>query len=83
MPDPTSPPPDPAAEPPLLGLAGYLDEDAEWSRLMARVHRSIARREVSGQAVELAATGMTGVVLEYLRALFTAFSGDKGSRRAD
>lgn len=79
-----STPPTPEPEPPLLGLAGYLDEEeVEWSRLLARVHRSIARREVSGQAVELAATGMTGVVLEYLRAIFAAFGGDKGSRRAD
>lgn len=81
MADPTPPP---ESEPPLLGLAGYLDEDeVEWSRLLARVHRSIARREVSAQAVELATTGVTGVVLEYLKAIFAAFSGDKGSRRAD
>lgn len=83
MADPTPPPPPDPPEPPLLGLAEYLDEDAEWSRLMGRVHRSIARREVSGQAVELAATGLTGVVLEYLRALIAAFTGEKGSRRAD
>lgn len=75
-------PPTEPTEPPLMGLAGYLDEDVEWSRLMTRVHRSIARREVSGQAVELVTTGFTGVILEYLRALFAAFSGE-GRRRAD
>ncbi len=66
-----------------LGLAGVLDEEAEWSRLMARVHQSIARRELSGQAVELGAHGFTGVVLEYLKAIFEMFGGTGGGRRAD
>ena len=79
------------AEPPVpdesrdepLGLAGFLDEDAEWSRLMTRVHRSIARRELSGQAVELGTHGFAGVVLEYLKAFFDMFGGTGGGRRAD
>jgi hypothetical protein len=66
-----------------LGLAGFLDEDVEFSRLLGRVHRSIERRELSGQAVELAAVGLTGVLLEYLKALFGAFGRKKGTRRAD
>lgn len=79
------------AEPPLpddprdesLGLAGFLDEDVEWNRLMRRVHRSIARRELSGHAVELGTHGFTGVVLEYLKAFFETFGGTGGGRRAD
>lgn len=66
-----------------LGLAGFLEEDVEFTRLMGRVHRSIERRELSGQAVDFAAVGLTGVLLEYLRALFAAFSGGKGTRRAE
>lgn len=72
----------PASETPL-GLAGFLEEDVEYTRLMGRVHRSIERRELSGQAVDFAAVGLTGVLLEYLRALFAAFSGKKGPRRAE
>lgn len=79
------------AEPPVpgeprdepLGLAGFLEEDVEWNRLMSRVHRSIARRELSGQAVELGTHGFTGVVLEYLKAFFELFGGSGGGRRAD
>lgn len=66
-----------------LGLAGYLDEDAEWQALMARVHRSIARRELSGQAVELGAHGLGAVLLEYLKALAEIFGNAGGRRRAD
>jgi len=66
-----------------LGLAGFLEEDAEWGRLMARVHQSIARRELSGQAVELGAHGITGVLMEYLRAIFEAFGGTGDRRNAD
>lgn len=65
-----------------LGLAPYLDEDVEFRALIGRVHRSIARREVSGQAVELTMHGVAGVVVEYLRAIFEAFGG-RGGRRAD
>lgn len=72
---------EPREEP--LGLAGFLEEDVEWHRLMTRVHRSIARRELSGQAVELAAHGVTGVVLEYLKAFFDMFGKTGGGRRAD
>jgi hypothetical protein len=79
------------AEPPVpgeprdepLGLAGFLEEDVEWNQLMSRVHRSIARRELSGQAVELGAHGLTGVVLEYLKAFFELFGGTGGGRRGD
>ena len=79
------------AEPPLpddprdesLGLAGFLEEDVEWQRLMTRGDQSIARRELSGQAVELGAQGFTGVVLEYLKAIFELFGGTGGGRRAD
>lgn len=66
-----------------LGLAGFLEEDVELTRLMGRVHRSIERRELSGQAVDFAAVGLTGVLLEYLKALFAVFSGGKGTRRAE
>lgn len=64
-----------------LGLAGFLEEEVEFTRLMGRVHRSIERRQLSGQAVELAATGLTGVLIEYLRALLSAFGAGKGARR--
>ena len=74
-------PDEPRDEP--LGLAGFLEEDVEWQRLMTRVHQSIARRELSGQAVELGARGFTGVVLEYLKAFFELFGGTRGGRRAD
>ena len=74
-------PDEPRDEP--LGLAGFLDEDVEWHRLMTRVHRSIARRELSGQAVELGTHRFTGVVLEYHKAIFGVFSGTGGGRRAD
>ncbi len=76
-------PVDDAPTEPPLGLAGFLDEDAEWGRLMARVHHSIARRELSGQAVELGARGLTGVLLEYLRAIVDVCSGTGDRRRAD
>jgi hypothetical protein len=75
--------PRPSDGDPPLGLASYLEEDVEFTRLMGRVHRSIERRELSGQAVDFAAIGLTGVLLEYLRALFAAFSGGKGTRRAE
>lgn len=76
------------AEPPPgddrpLGLARFLDEEAEWRALMGRVHRSIARREASGQAVELTMQGLTGVVVEYLRALVEAFGQGRSGRRGD
>ena len=74
-------PDEPRDEP--LGLAGFLEEDVEWQRLMTRVHQSIARRELSGQAVELGAHGFTGVVLEYLKAFLELFGGTRGGRRAD
>jgi hypothetical protein len=77
-----APPGAPDGERPL-GLAGFLEEDVESGRLMGRVHRSIQRRELSGQAVDFAAIGLTGVLLEYLRAIFGAFSGGKGTRRVD
>lgn len=78
----------PAQDPPdepLLGLAGALEEDGDegLERLLGRVHRSIARRELSGQAVDLAAVGLTGVLLEYVRAIFEALGIGKGSRRAE
>ncbi len=79
--EPTAPDETPEAQP--LGLAGFLDEEAEWAGLMTRVHRSIARRELSGQAVELGAHGLTSVVLEYLRAIFDVLGGTGGKRRAD
>lgn len=66
-----------------LGLAGYLDEEAEWQALMTRVHRSIARRELSGQAVELGVHGLSAVLLEYLKALAEIFGNAGGRRRAD
>ncbi|HUU36520.1 MAG TPA: mechanosensitive ion channel domain-containing protein [Vicinamibacterales bacterium] len=45
-----------------LGLAALLDEEGEWQRLMARVHRSIERRELSGQAVEFSVEALGGVL---------------------
>lgn len=66
-----------------LGLAGYLDEEAEWEGLMGRVHRSIARREASGQAVELTMQGLTGIVIEYVRAIVEAFGSGRGGRRVE
>lgn len=67
-----------------LGLAPYLDEDVELRALIGRVHRSIARREVSGQAVELTMHGLSAVLVEYLKAIFEAFGGrGRGGRRAD
>lgn len=82
MADAPAPPPVDDERP--LGLAPYLDEDVEFRALIGRVHRSIARREVSGQAVELTMHGVAGVVVEYLRAIFEAFGGrGRGGRRAD
>lgn len=79
-----TPLPPPADDERPLGLAPYLDEDVEFRALIGRVHRSIARREVSGQAVELTMHGVAGVVVEYLRAIFEAFGGrGRGGRRAD
>ncbi|MFN7977122.1 MAG: hypothetical protein U0P30_03240 [Vicinamibacterales bacterium] len=82
MADAPAPPPVDDERP--LGLAPYLDEDVEFRALIGRVHRSIARREVSGQAVELTMHGLTGVLVEYLKAIFEAFGGrGRGGRRAD
>lgn len=67
----------------LLGLAGILDEDVEWQRLMGRVHRSIERRELSGQAVEFSVTALTSVLVEYLKALASLMPGAGGRNRAD
>lgn len=78
-----SDPPRPADGEAPLGLAGFLEEDVEYRQLMRRVHRSIERRELSGQAVDFAAVGLTGVLLEYLRALFAALGTRKGTRRAE
>lgn len=79
-----APVPPPVDDERPLGLAPYLDEDVEFRALIGRVHRSIARREVSGQAVELTMHGVAGVVVEYLRAIFEAFGGrGRGGRRAD
>lgn len=67
-----------------LGLAPLLDEnDAEWPQLMGRVHRSIARREMSSQAVEFSVEALTGVLLEYLKALASFLPGSGGRHRAD
>lgn len=77
-----TPLPDPAPETPL-GLGEYLDEETEWTRFVAGVHRSIARRELSGQAVELGAQGLTGVMLEYLQAVVDVVGGTGGRRRGD
>lgn len=66
-----------------LGLAGFLDEDVEVRALLGRVHRSIARREASGHAVEFTMHGLTGVVVEYLRALFEAWGRKRGGTRAE
>lgn len=82
MADETKTPP-PGDERPL-GLAGFLEEEeAEWQGLMSRVHNSIARREVAGQAVELGMQGWTSVLIEYLKAVFGAFGGSGGKRRVD
>lgn len=79
-----TPAPPPGDDERPLGLAPFLDEDVEFRALIGRVHRSIARREVSGQAVELTMHGVAGVVVEYLRAIFEAFGGrGRGGRRAD
>ena len=75
-----TPAPAPGERP--LGLAPFLDEDVEVRALLGRVHRSIARREASGQVVELTMHGLTGVLVEYLRAIVEAFGG-RGGRRAD
>lgn len=72
----------PPDEPPL-GLAGLLDEDVEWQHLMARVHRSIERRELSGQAVEFSVEALTSVLVEYLKALASFMPGSGGRNRAD
>ncbi len=81
---PSIPPATPPDDDRPLGLAPFLDEDVEFRALVGRVHRSIARREASAQAVELTMQGFTGVLVEYLRALFEAFGGrGRGGRRAD
>ena len=66
-----------------LGLAGLLDEEAEWPQLMGRVHRSIQRRELSGQAVEFSLEALTGVLMEYLKAIASYLPGAGGRKRAD
>lgn len=76
-------PPEPPGNEPPLGLAGYLDEEVEWRALMGRVHRSIARREASAQAVEFTMHGLAGVVVEYLRACLDGFGRGRGGRRGD
>lgn len=78
-----TPPDMPPADERPLGLAGILDEEAEWQRLMGRVHRSIERRELSGQAVELSVGALTVVLAEYLRALASFVPGSGGRNRAD
>lgn len=75
--------PPPGDEAPL-GLAPLLDEDdAEWARLMGGVHRSIARREMSSQAVEFSVEALAGVLVEYLKALASFLPGSGGRHRAD
>ena len=66
-----------------LGLAGILDEEVEWNRLMTRVHRSIERRELSGQAVEFSVQALAAVLVEYLEALASYLPGSGGRNRAD
>ncbi len=66
-----------------LGLASILDEEAEWQRLMSGVHRSIERRELSGQAVEFSVQALAGVLVEYLIALASLLPGSGGRNRAD
>ncbi len=66
-----------------LGLANILDEDAEWQRLMSGVHRSIERRDLSGQVVELSVEALGGVLVEYLKALASLLPGSGGRNRAD
>lgn len=66
-----------------LGLAGILDEEAEWQRLMGRVHRSIQRRELSGQAVEFSVEALASVLVEYLKALASLLPGSRGKSHAD
>lgn len=66
-----------------LGLASLLDEEAEWHRLMSGVHRSIERRELSGQAVEFSVGALAGVLVEYLKALASLLPGSGGRNRAD
>ena len=66
-----------------LGLASILDEEAEWQRLMSGVHRSIERRELSGQAVEFSLQALAGVLVEYLKALASLLPGSGGRNRAD
>ena len=77
-------PPDlPPADDRPLGLAGILDEEAEWQRLMGGVHRSIERRELSGQAVEFSVGALAGVLVEYLKALASLLPGSGGRNRAE
>lgn len=66
-----------------LGLAGILDEGAGWQRLMGRVHRSIERRELSGQAVEFSVEALAGVLVEYLKALASFLPGAGEKNHAD
>ncbi len=66
-----------------LGLAGILDEEAEWHRPMGRVHRSIERRELSGQAVEFSMGALAGALVEYLKAIASFTPGSGGRNRAD
>jgi hypothetical protein len=84
---PELPPDMPLDMPPVdehpLGLAGILDEEAEWQRLMAGVHRSIERRELSGQAVEFSVGALAGVLVEYLKALASFLPGSGGRNRAE
>lgn len=66
----------------LIGLAALLDEDVEWQRLLGKVRRSIERRELSGQAVELGCEALTSVLVEYLKAVTTTTPVPGGRRRA-
>jgi hypothetical protein len=74
-------PPSPDDRP--LGLAPLLDDGGDWARLLSRVHRSIERRELSGQAVELSMTALASVLVEYLKALATLLPGTGGRIRAE
>ena len=78
-----TPPERPPDEERPLGLAGILDEEAEWQRLMARVHRSIERRELSGQAVEFSMGALAGALVQYLTALASFLPGSGGRTRAE
>lgn len=66
-----------------LGLAPLLDDEGDWTRLLSRVHRSIERRELSGQAVELSMTALASVLVEYLKALASLLPRTGGQNRAE